>query len=215
MERFNRVPRCDLLKGPEAVGWKGVRGDIDGAFVHWLPDPGIGQAIATAIQVYRQTVRDPIMRIRRHMGLPDHPYLLISARAPAASCGRRLGDPYSMSAFNSSWKRAVSLAYSAENLPIPDIVKRNGLTPHGCRHRYGQKLWDLGLDGAIIQQCMHHVNPFSQLVYTQQPVSKISQRLVEAAAGRATSGMNWGNVGRFLPTSEALLSERDRRHTLK
>ncbi|MDX8506133.1 hypothetical protein [Mesorhizobium captivum] len=208
MDRFNRVPRSDLLKGPEAVGWKGLRGDINGAFVHWLPGSGFAQAIAAAVRVYMRTVRDPLMRIRRHMGLPDHPYLLVSTGAMG---GGSPGDPYTITAFRSSWRRAVPRAYSAANLEIPDIVKRNGLTEHACRHRYAQNLVALKLDGALIQQCMRQVNPFSHIAYLQRTASETSA-LLEAAAENAPRP-DW-SMSRFLSTTNALLSERDRRHGL-
>jgi len=210
MEKFGRVPRCDLLRGPEAVGWKGVRGDIDGALVHWLPGQGIGLAVGAAVRLYLRTVREPIMRLRRHMGLPDHPYLLVSTDSRLAT-GRHIGDPYTMSAFNSAWKRGVARAFAADNEPLPDIVKGAGLTPHSCRHLYAQTLVDLKLDGAVIQQCLRHVNPFSHLAYKQMPTSKINE-LLKSAAGQHPS-TDWG-VNRFLSTSDALLSEQDRRFGL-
>jgi len=209
LDKFSRVPRCDLLRGPEAVGWKGVRGDIDGAQVHWLPGQDIGRAVGSAVRLYLRTVREPIMRLRRHMGLPDHPYLLISTDAKEA--GRHIGDPYTMSAFNSAWKRGVARAFVADNEALPDIVKRSGLTPHSCRHRYAQTLVDLKLDGAMIQQCMRHVNPFSHLAYKNLPASKVNALL--EAAGERHPAADWG-LGKFLSTSDALLSEQDRRHGL-
>lgn len=212
LETFNRVPRSDLLRDPEAAGWKGLRGDINGAHVHWLPGMGIGQAVAAAVKGYLKNVRDPIMKVRRHMGLPDHPYLLVSPRPMAGPNGWRVGDPYTMNAFRSSWDRAVKRVYRTEIGSIPDVVKRNGLTGHACRHRYAQRLVDLKLDGAVLQQCLRHVNPFSHLAYLQLPASKVNESLQAAAA--SLPDPDWG-FRQFLSTSDALASERDRRHLLR
>jgi len=212
LQAFNRVPRNDLLRDPEAAGWKGLRGDINGAPVHWLPGMGIGQAVAAAVKAYLKNVRDPIMKLRRHLGLPDHPYLLVSTRPKAGPNGWRVGDPYTMNAYRSAWRRAVARVYLTETGSIPDIVKSNGLTGHACRHRYAQRLVDLKLDGAVLQQCLRHVNPFSHLVYLQLPASKVEQAL--EAAAKSLPGPDWG-FRQFLSTSDALLSERDRRHRLQ
>lgn len=55
--------------------------------------------------------------------------------------------------------------------------KSEGTTPHGGRHAYGKRLKAAGLDGPMIQRCMHHRSPDSHLVYTAQEVHEINRTL--------------------------------------
>lgn len=209
MEHFGRRPRCDFLKGPEAAGWKGVKGDLNGATVHWLPIPGIGKAIGNAVRSYVHNVRAPAMRIRKSLGLPDHPYLLVSTGDVIGASVGAVGDPYSMSAFQAAWERAVERLRRETDDPTLEVAKRNGTTPHGSRHFYATTLRMAGLDRAYLQACLHHINPFSLLAYEHPTVAEISTQLQNAANQVSLPG--WGTF-EFLSTIDALRAERDRRY---
>ena len=210
LRQFGRVPRSDHLKGPEALGWKGVRGDVAGATIYWLPCPNFGRSMGASLKHYIEHIRAPVMHLRLRMGLPDHPYLLISTSMNPPD-GRNIGDPYTLAAFNSSWKRGVRRAYEADGLLPPVIAKENGNTPHSCRHRYAHHLKELGLDGAVIQHCLHHMNPLSHLIYVKPSDAAVSEKLNQAAANGVSE--NWA-VNRFLSTSEALANEMNGRFVL-
>lgn len=68
--------------------------------------------------------------------------------------------------------------------------KRNGTTPHGHRHAFGQRLQDAADRGLIgsktIQLCLHHNSVASQKVYTQRQTEIVNDQLLEAS--RSLSG---------------------------
>ena len=128
----------------------------------WLP---IGiQAISwEALQIYLTRVRPSLIEARLRRGLPDHPFLLV---CDGSSRESSVGDLYTEAAFRGSWGRALGRLQARYGDPRLIVGKALGTTPHALRHSYGGLLADLGLKPDIIQECMHHVSPFSQLTYT-------------------------------------------------
>jgi len=52
-------------------------------------------------------------------------------------------------------------------------TKWKGTSTHGLRHLYGQWLNELEIDDKEGQVAMHHINPQSQYIYRQMPISKV------------------------------------------
>ncbi len=159
-----------------------MKSDGEGALVYWLPVPGLPEAMAAAIQSYLANVRAPAMRLRRALGLPDHPYLLVSTGHGEGANAAKVGDPYSMSAFRSSWVRAVDRLRRETGDPSLVVAKENGTTIHGSRHFYAKFLEKAGLDGAVLAECLHHLNAFSHLAYQTYSADEVSAALSSAAS---------------------------------
>ena len=207
-ERYGLAPRTDGLKGRSASGWKGVKADGDGAVVYWLPVPGLPEAMAAAIQSYIVHVRAPVMRIRRSLGLPDHPYLLVSTGHADGPTHGRIGDPYTMTAFRSAWERAVGRLRRETGDPALEFTKTKGTTIHGSRHFYVKFLEKAGVDGAALAECLHHLNPLSHLAYKTYSAEEVSAALNAAASRESRPDLEFPA---FPTTSEALMKHRDRR----
>lgn len=180
LEYYSRQPRNRLHKHKEFAGWKGLDEEAIGAPIYWLPVEGIGRTLAKVLLHYIQFTRPQIMRKRAKLGLPDHPYLLVSdgehSDDPAST-----GAPFTMSAYYSAWQRAIARLKTRYGDPRLEVLKRQGTTTHGLRHFYGSFLRTLGLDGLVIQSCMHHKSKLSHLVYTALTPTEINNLLSERA----------------------------------
>ncbi|WP_157632798.1 tyrosine-type recombinase/integrase [Hoeflea sp. 108] len=176
LESFNLLPR-NLDKHRNHVGWKGMgisAGDTTQAY--WLPlEPAIIH-LTHRLRKYLFVTRPSIMA-RRPKILGDHPFLFVSSGRSAGDGQGNVGDPYTITAFRAAWTRAIRRL--ARNYQDPSLIrsKEMGTTPHGLRHLYGRILKSLGVDGVIIQKCMHHTSIYSHLIYTRLLPSEVSDIL--------------------------------------
>lgn len=183
--RFRLRPR-NLDKGRNEAGWKGMAGDDEGTPGYFLPIRPLRQRTARLLKQYIYATRPAIMA-RRPPVLGDHPFLFVSSGRTATATGGDVGDPYTMSAFKHSWGQAIRRIGSQFDDPaLVKPVKWRGTTPHGGRHLFGRFLFSSGVDGVIIQQCMHHRSPSAHAAYTRLTASEIDALLAEASQGEGT-----------------------------
>lgn len=110
------------------------------------------------------------MAKRLRDGIKDtHPFAFVS-HSP-----KTLGEMMSLRTQRESHEKA------AEKIGLI-IEKREGTTPHGHRHAYGQKLKKANVDARIIQISMHHKSIESHKVYTEPTVSEVTAFLNNATA---------------------------------
>jgi len=203
LSRFHWRPRTVSERRFQA-GWKGVKGDAKGTPVFWLPIAGIRQLINNLLKHYMFKVRPQIMESRRKLGLPDHPYLLVSSGGSYAATQSEIGAPYTMSAYRSAWDRMLArLKRVQERTP----EEWDTLTPHTCRHFYGSFLARLKVDGRTIQRCMHHFSPRSHLVYTELPAEEINDILSTAANSVLGGNTSVGRSMQDLSNAIAILRD--------
>ncbi|NTF88698.1 hypothetical protein G6L46_16330 [Agrobacterium rhizogenes] len=176
---FGYIPR-NLADGtPFKAGWKGMAGDEAGTPGFFLPIASLQRRTAMLLRRYLLVVRPAIMA-RRPASAKDHPFLLVSARRHDTLDGVGVGDPYTMSAFDFSWSQAIKRVgerYDDPDMLVPD--KPRGTTRHGGRHFFGRFLHSLGLEGPIIQRCMHHSSLKAHHVYTRLTAFEINHLLQE------------------------------------
>lgn len=190
-------------------GWKGIKCNRDWwAPLYWLPFDGLEDYFWQTFQTYLFEVRPRLMRERFRRGLPDHPFLLVSAGGANHEDDQdSAGAPYTHAAHGRAWTRAIArLArkYANERLVVS---KQSGTTLHGLRHLYGGLLSELGLGPQQIQECMHHVSPLSQLTYTKPRNSLIDQCLREGAE-RIRAGMVADTTSNFRSLGTVLADVR-------
>jgi integrase len=65
--------------------------------------------------------------------------------------------------------------------PSERDLRSLGLTPHGHRHAYGQRLKHAGVAPEIIMRCMYHSAIDSQKVYTEPSRREIAGALISAS----------------------------------
>lgn len=187
-------------------GWKGIKvGREYWAPLYWLPLPGLKEHFLASYLEYIRHVRPRLMRERRARGLSDHPFLLVSSgSARQEDDGTSVGDPYTRAAARNSWYRAISRLQRL----YPDagivLAKTHGTTRHGLRHLYGTTLKQLGLPSEMVQECMHHISPRSQLVY-QEPLGNEIHVTLTDAAENIRRGAHPLSEFRFRTMDEALL----------
>lgn len=188
-------------------GWKGMKSNTDGsAIIYWLPMPGIKEQFLACFLEYMQEVRPRLIRERLSRGLPDHPFLLLSSgEAHHHNNATSVGDPYSYVAFGKSWQRALKRLQGLFPEAELSVEKNLGTTLHGLRHLYGRTLKRLGLPPEMIQECMHHVSPRSQLVYGT-PTDEEVNAMLSAVAERIQQGHDPLNLARFKTTDEVLIA---------
>jgi integrase len=180
------------------AGWKGVKGDMTNAVVHWLPIEGVEDHVHAVLFRYVHQVRPAIMSLRRHNGLPDHPFLFVNP----GRAGSEIGAPYSAAALTAAWERAVARLCRNFDEPQLKYGKRYGTTPHGGRHFYGhylRRLYPGNIE--LVQHCMHHLSPFSQLAYTQPTPDEIHE-MMDAGGGSVPP--------EFRSLSDALRAQRNK-----
>ncbi|MDR9763757.1 hypothetical protein RJJ37_29715 [Rhizobium redzepovicii] len=177
---FGFIPRNLDEGSPFKAGWKGMAGDDLGTPGFFLPIMSLRRRTTMLLKRYLLVTRPAIMA-RRPASAGDHPFLLVSARQHDTLHGVRVGDPYTMSAFDYSWEQAIKWlgrCYDDPQMLVPD--KARGTTKHGGRHFFGRFLQSLGVEGPIIQRCMHHSSLNSHRVYTRLTASEINDVLQEA-----------------------------------
>jgi integrase len=174
LAKHGRVPRNQLRKRGHA-GYKG----LTGTELIWLPVAGLVEELAARLKHYLSLTRPRIMRQRKARGLPDHSYLFLGSGHKFADNTNAIGDPYTVEAFDSAWKRAIARISVLYDDPHLTVSKSNGTTPHALRHSYGTFLKTIGCDGTTIMRCMHHKSPFSHLRYTRLTPSEINNVLLK------------------------------------
>jgi integrase len=182
-------PRTQIA-GRLHAGWKGIKCNNEfWAPLYWLPFPGMTDLFMETFQSYLFNIRPELMRKRADRGLPDHPFLLVSAgRSNQAREMDSTGDPYTKVGFENAWVRAMArLRKLSGNDPRLEVEKRRGTTLHGLRHLYGGILAELGMSPEVIQQCMHHLSPLSQQTYTKPRNQFVSDQLNAAMKVKETA----------------------------
>lgn len=194
LAHFGLQPR-NAVKGRLHAGWKGMADCVEGAPGFHLPVNFLIERTGALLHRYLLVTRPSIMA-RRPKRAGDHPFLLVSSGRTAGATGGEIGDPYSLSAFKRAWGaaiRRVAKVYDDESLKVS---KKAGTSPHGLRHFYGRFLWTAGVEGAVIQRCMHHKSFESHRVYTRLTASEIDDLLKRYAEGQ-------GRVQSFAAIHEA------------
>ncbi len=128
---------------------------------------------------YTNTYRPPLIEINRNLGKPDHPFLLVSNGIDQATKESYEGSPYSMSAFDDAFTRALDRVEKALDIVIPR-GKEYGTTLHGGRHFYGGTLADVGIKEKVIQKCLRQRSITSQGTYTTPTFERIQTSLNNA-----------------------------------
>ncbi|MBB3148223.1 integrase [Phyllobacterium trifolii] len=186
IRKYNMLPR-NIRADKCKAGWKNLLLDNDfSCQMHFLPWPGAREFLVRSYYHYIKNVRNPVMRIRKHRGLPDHPFFLINTRA-IPSQGTEIGDPYTVAASIGSWRRAFARTIAKNPSVTLHVSKYHGTTPHGLRHLYGHTLASLGHNEIAIQKMMHHKSPLSSRVYTLSTDSEINRIFQEVEARLADS----------------------------
>ncbi|NEJ85367.1 tyrosine-type recombinase/integrase [Rhizobium leguminosarum] len=178
---FGLRPR-NAAKGRLYVGWKGMADCVEGVPGFNLPIDFLIERTGILLQRYLLVTRPSIMA-RRPKRASDHPFLLVSSGRTAVASGGEIGDPYTVSAFKRAWRGAIrrlAIRYDDDSLRVS---KKAGTSPHGLRHFYGRFLWTAGVEGAVIQRCMHHKSFESHRVYTRLTPSEIDELLRRHAEG--------------------------------
>lgn len=175
------VPR-KRTSGRYHSGWKNLKLERGyAAPTSWLP--GTRPLCSKILKDYIANVRAPVMEKRRLLGLPDHPFLLVSTAHNVAK-GQYIGDPYTRKAAIGSWNRAIrrlAALYPDRDLRV---MKELGTTMHGVRHLMGFSCIEAGLSLSDIADTLHHRSPLSALRYTKRSSKEISDALDKAAASR-------------------------------
>lgn len=184
LARFGLLPR-NRDRGRNAAGWKGMADDEEGTPGYFLPILSLRQRVARLLKQYIYSTRPAIMA-RRSRSLRDHPFLFVSSGRTLTSGGGDVGDPYTMSAFDHCWEQAVKRIGIMFDDPAMMVPKKwKGTTPHGGRHFYGRFLFTSGVEGRIIQSCMHHRSLNAHKVYTRLTPSEINLVLTHASEGHS------------------------------
>lgn len=117
------------------------------------------------------------MRVAR--GECPHPFLFVAKGEDHSSGQSCIGNPYSYSAFERAWERALRRIEARFVEPIPR-GKKFGTTPHALRHAYAQTLVNAGIVPQAIKKAMHHRHIESQRVYTEPEWEMVNAALSKA-----------------------------------
>lgn len=169
-----KLPKSD----PQHLGWKG---GFDVLELYWA-EPWWGRVFWRMYVEYLR--RTAMKRAGRH------PYLFIDSES---------FKPLSYDSFSKSYTRAV---YRAGLVPAGTSVslKDSGLTPHGNRHAYGERLKvKYGCTEKVVQNAMHHASPESQLVYTVPSGEQTKQAIEEGLAKMRRRSRELEELKRELP----------------
>ena len=111
--------------------------------------------------------RRELLKVRIARGEGDHPFLFVSRGEDRRKSGQSyVGSPYSISAFEGAWERALKRV----ELRTGRHLERGhefGTTPHALRHSLGKLLVKSGVPKKAIQTALHHGHILSQQVYTE------------------------------------------------
>ncbi|MBU5635113.1 hypothetical protein KOM00_00010 [Geomonas sp. Red69] len=168
----------DDTSGSYHAGWKHL--DVDKSFtapVFWL-HPGAEALFATLYTRYL-AYRECLMQERRKRGLPDHPFLFVSNGEDRNAGISKIGEPYSMTAFNKAWDKALRRV--SKDLGIEILKKKDdGTTPHGLRHFFGQVLSRSSQHPQVIRKSLRHRTVLSQGPYTAADFKRVNNALTVA-----------------------------------
>ncbi len=180
LQQFGLLPRNED-KGRNEAGWKGMHGDGDGTPGFWLPIDPIRNRAAELLKRYLFVTRPAIMAARpRSAG--DHPFLLVTPRRLKGWNTGEIGDPYTIEAYRRAWQTAVGRVAELSGDPVMErMEKARGNTPHGSRHFYGKFLYSAGVEGSVIQRCMHHRSLTAHLAYTRLTPAEINDIVQRAS----------------------------------
>lgn len=179
---FGLKPR-NAVKDRLHAGWKGMADCVEGVPGFHLPVDFLIERTGILLQRYLLVTRPSIMA-RRPKSAGDHPFLLVSSGRTAGTSGGEIGDPYTLSAFRRAWRAAIKRLAAIYDDDSLKVSKKGGTSPHGLRHFYGRFLWTAGIEGAIIQRCMHHRSFESHRVYTRLTASEIDDLLQRSTSGQ-------------------------------
>ncbi|WP_412474648.1 hypothetical protein ACK83U_14030 [Rhizobium sp. WW22] len=191
---FGYAPR-NVDDGRLHAGWKGMAA---GATLQWLPFPDdVKRWISSLFWTYLYKVRPALMKQRRALALPDHPFLLVGDEQ-----SEDVGGPLTKPAFDSAWRSAVrTICQDTGDLRLT-YGRDYGTTPHGGRHFYAHSIRNYDEKGTLLQRCLHHLSPFSGLPYGEPTAQEVSDALSGAA--------NRENQARSRTVAEALAAQKER-----
>ncbi|SEM12767.1 hypothetical protein SAMN04487976_12018 [Xaviernesmea oryzae] len=199
-KKYGLLPRTEI-RGKNRAGFKSPA--LDGghsATIYWMvgSEEFLGQSFAR----YILNVRAPAMAERRALGYPDHPYLLVFPKS-IPHLGIVVGDPYTMGAFRSSWKRAVRRYARIAKLRDMDVAKYLGTTIHAVRHLSGKTHQEDGDGIQRIQIKLHHKSILSSIVYTIPDDEEI-HKAAEEVKERIKSGKFKADFRQFATMEESV-----------
>jgi len=179
LSRRGMLPRnLDYSSGSYHAGWKNLATDKSlNAPVFWISSSA--EAEFSALYVRYLIYRKKLIAQRRLRGLPDHPFLFVSAGEDRCAGISHVGDPYTITAFKKAWKKALHKVSNALGRNIIES-KENGTTPHAPRHFYGQALSDASTNKKAIQKALRHRSVLSQGPYTVPDFKRVSAVLSDA-----------------------------------
>lgn len=167
---YGLTPRTQLPVGDAmAIGWKAK---LDRLRVYWF-EPYWGRIFLHLWRQYLKVVASAFCK---------HPYAFIMK-------SRDDWRPLTEDAFRKAYEKAV---YKAGLVPEGRVdLKAIGLTPHGCRHAYGDRAKNAGgLDEKDVMVILHHASPDSQEVYTRKSNEQLMQALQQGMENlRRSSGI--------------------------
>ncbi len=179
LQKFDLLPR-NRDEGRNKAGWKGMQDELQGTPGYSLPIDVLRARTVKLLKRYIFVTR-PALMARRSRSLHDHPFLFVSSGRTADSSGGQVGDPYTMSAFEGAWERAVkNIGRMFDDPTMTKPQKYRGTTPHGFRHFFGRFLFTAGVEGSVIQRCMHHKSLNSHRFYTRLSPSEVNQIVQDA-----------------------------------
>ncbi|HEY8157540.1 MAG TPA: gamma-mobile-trio recombinase GmtY [Methylobacter sp.] len=158
--KFGLIPRNKSTNRTYRAGWKVKKLDNEKSnfiTVQWFPSI-YGELFYVLWKLYLRQIRD----VER-----NHPFAFISLS------GSNLGKPLSISAYYQNHARAIN---KIGFYPSKDT----GLSPHGHRHAYGQRLKNAKIDPVVRRNALHHSSLESQLVYCQPQIEEVSRILNNA-----------------------------------
>jgi len=100
LQDYCQMQPRNLQLGKFHSGWKGVKCNSDHwTVLYWLPLAGVEEKFWETFQTYVSEVRPALMRKRARRGLPDHPFLLVSAGGGGRTTMETLIQPVILTAF--------------------------------------------------------------------------------------------------------------------
>lgn len=179
LARLGMLPRNkDESTGWYHAGWKNLKTDKSlNAPVFWLHSGA--EAEFSALYIRYLVYRRRLMEQRRLRGLKDHPFLFVSAGEDRNAGVSHVGDPYSISAFDKAWDKALEKVSTKLGIEIVRS-KEKGTSPHAPRHFYGRTLAAASTDPKVIQNALRHRSLLSQAPYTAPDFKRVSAVLTEA-----------------------------------
>jgi len=178
LQEFGLQPR-NVASGRFHAGWKGMADEDRITQAYWLPITALRRHVHDLLVRYL-TVTRPAIMARRPVSAFSHPFLFVSPRGVGTGS---VGDPYTISAFQSAWAAAIRRLSRLLDEPEVRLKKRLGTTPHGSRHFFGHFLRAIGVPPEIITRVMNHRDPASQEVYGRLSPFEVNEVLETLKSG--------------------------------